>query len=45
MLIIAGVALVYPGGIADAVGLSLIVAVLAMQRFIPAPTVALAKDA
>src|SRR6187401_894045 len=45
MLIIAGVALVYPGGIADAVGLSLIVAVLAMQRFIPAPAVALAKDA
>ena len=45
MLIVAGVALVYPGGIADAVGLSLIVAVLAMQRFIPAPAVALAKDA
>jgi len=44
MLIVAGVALVYPGGIADAVGLSLIVAVLAMQRFIPAPAVALAKD-
>ena len=34
MLIVAGVALVYPGGVADAVGLSLIVAVLAMQRFI-----------
>ena len=45
MLIVAGFALVYPGGIADAVGLSLIVAVLAMQRFIPAPAVALAKDA
>jgi len=45
MLIVAGVALVYPGGIADAVGLSLIVAVLAMQRFIRAPAVALAKDA
>jgi TRAP transporter 4TM/12TM fusion protein len=45
MLIVAGVALVYPGGIADAVGLSLIVAVLAMQRFIAAPAVALAKDA
>ena len=37
MLIVAGVALVYPGGIADAVGLSLIVAVLAMQRFMAAP--------
>jgi TRAP-type uncharacterized transport system fused permease subunit len=45
MLIVAGVALVYPGGIADAVGLSLIVAVAAMQRFLPAPAVALAKDA
>ena len=45
MLIVAGVALVYPGGIADAVGLSLIVAVLAMQRFMAAPSVALAKDA
>jgi TRAP transporter 4TM/12TM fusion protein len=44
MLIVAGVALVYPGGIADAVGLSLIVAVAAMQRFLPAPAVALAKD-
>ena len=44
MLIVAGVALVYPGGIADAVGLSLIVAVLAMQRFLAAPPVALAKD-
>ena len=45
MLIVAGVALVYPGGIADAVGLSLIVAVLAMQRFLAAPAVALAQDA
>jgi TRAP-type uncharacterized transport system fused permease subunit len=45
MLIVAGVALVYPGGYADAVGLSLIVAVLAMQRFIAAPATALAKDA
>ncbi|MEO5843271.1 MAG: TRAP transporter fused permease subunit, partial [Caldimonas sp.] len=45
MLIAAGVALVYPGGFADAVGLSLIVAVLAMQRFLAAPKVALAKDA
>jgi len=45
MLIVAGVALVYPGGIADAIGLSLIIAVLAMQRFIRAPAVALAKDA
>jgi UPF0716 family protein affecting phage T7 exclusion len=45
MLVVAGVALVYPGGIADAIGLTLIVAVLAMQRFIPAPTVAVAKDA
>jgi hypothetical protein len=31
------VALVYPGGIADAIGLTLIVAVLALQRFLPAP--------
>jgi TRAP transporter 4TM/12TM fusion protein len=45
MLTVAGVALVYPGNVADAVGLSLIIAVLAMQRFIPAPAVALAKDA
>jgi UPF0716 family protein affecting phage T7 exclusion len=45
MLTVAGVALVYPGNIADAVGLSLIIAVLAMQRFIPAPAIALAKDA
>jgi len=37
MLIVAGVALVYPGGIADAIGLTLIVAVLALQRFLPAP--------
>jgi TRAP-type uncharacterized transport system fused permease subunit len=44
MLTVAGVALVYPGNVADAVGLSLIIAVLAMQRFIPAPAVALAKD-
>ncbi len=44
MLIVAGVALVYPGGIADAIGLALIVAVLAMQRFLAAPPVALAKD-
>ena len=44
MLIVAGVALVYPGGIADAIGLVLIVAVLAMQRLLPAPPVALAKD-
>ncbi|MDQ6640215.1 MAG: TRAP transporter fused permease subunit [Pseudomonadota bacterium] len=45
MLIIAGVALVYPGSIADAVGLSLIVAVLAMQRFLATPSVPRAKDA
>jgi TRAP transporter 4TM/12TM fusion protein len=37
MLIVAGVALVYPGGVADAIGLTLIVAVLAMQRLIAAP--------
>jgi len=43
MLVVAGVALVYPGGIADAIGLALIVAVLAMQRFL-APRPALAKD-
>jgi UPF0716 family protein affecting phage T7 exclusion len=35
MLIVAGVALTYPGGIADLVGLSLVVAVLALQRFVP----------
>jgi len=46
MLIVAGVALVYPGSVSDAIGLSLIVAVLAMQRFIAAPAAAaLAKDA
>jgi len=45
MLIVAGVALVYPGNLADAVGLTLIVAVLAMQRFIAAPATAVAKDA
>ena len=44
MLIVAGVALAYPGGIADLVGLSLIVAVLAMQRFLAAPPVLLSKD-
>ncbi len=44
MLIVAGVALVYPGGIADLIGLTLIIAVLAMQRFMAAP-VPLARDA
>ncbi len=33
----AGVALVYPGGIADAIGVTLVVLVLAMQRFLAAP--------
>jgi TRAP-type uncharacterized transport system fused permease subunit len=37
MLIVAGVALAYPGGAADLVGLSLVVVVLALQRFVPAP--------
>jgi TRAP transporter 4TM/12TM fusion protein len=32
MLIVAGVALAYPGGLGDAIGLGLVVAVLAMQR-------------
>ena len=47
LLIVAGFALVYPGSVSDAVGLSLIVAVLAMQHFIAAPAAAaaLAKDA
>ena len=35
MLIVAGFALVYPSGIADAIGLALVVAVLAMQRLLP----------
>ena len=35
MLIVAGVALAYPGGLADLVGLSLVAAVLAMQWFVP----------
>jgi TRAP-type uncharacterized transport system fused permease subunit len=43
MLVVAGVALVYPGGFADVIGISLIVAVLAMQRFLAAPA-ALAED-
>jgi TRAP-type uncharacterized transport system fused permease subunit len=43
MLILAGVALVYPGNLADAVGLALIVAVLAKQRFLAAPVFAPAK--
>jgi TRAP transporter 4TM/12TM fusion protein len=38
MLIVAGVALAYPGGIADVVGLSLVVAVLAMQWLMPRAT-------
>ena len=45
MLVIAGVALVYPGATADVVGFSLIVAVLAMQWFIRIPTPAAAEDA
>ena len=45
MLIVAGLALVYPGKTADAVGFALIVAVLAMQRFIGRPAAAVAKDA
>jgi TRAP transporter 4TM/12TM fusion protein len=45
MLIVAGVALVYPGGIADAIGLALIVAVLAKQRFLAAPAPARAEGA
>jgi TRAP-type uncharacterized transport system fused permease subunit len=45
MLVVAGVALVYPGATADVVGLSLIVAVLAMQRFIAAPAATAPKDA
>jgi TRAP-type uncharacterized transport system fused permease subunit len=44
-LIVAGVALVYPDGIADAIGLALIVAVLAMQRFLAAPAPARAEGA
>lgn len=45
MLIVAGVALVYPGGVADAVGLSLIIAVLAMQRFLAGAPVVVSKNA
>jgi len=37
MLIVAGVALVYPGALADLGGTTLIVAVLAMQRLLSAP--------
>jgi len=44
MLIVAGVALAYPGGFADAIGLALIVVVLAMQRFLGTRPAALAKD-
>jgi TRAP transporter 4TM/12TM fusion protein len=45
MLTVAGVALVYPGNIADALGLTLIVAVLAKQRFLAAPAAPRAKSA
>jgi TRAP transporter 4TM/12TM fusion protein len=37
MLIVAGVALAYPGAWADLIGLGLVLVVLAMQRFVPAP--------
>jgi UPF0716 family protein affecting phage T7 exclusion len=37
MLIVAGVALAYPGGVADLLGLGLVIVVLAMQRFMAAP--------
>jgi TRAP transporter 4TM/12TM fusion protein len=40
MLVVAGIALVYPGATADVVGISLIVAVLALQRFIANPAAA-----
>ena len=35
MLIVAGVALAYPGGFADLVGLGLVLVVLALQRLRP----------
>jgi TRAP transporter 4TM/12TM fusion protein len=40
MLVVAGVALVYPGAAADIVGVSLIVVVLAMQYFMAGPAAA-----
>ena len=45
MLMVAGVALVYPGAVADLVGLALIVVVLLMQRFRADPWAATVKDA
>ena len=45
MLTVAGVALVYPGAVADLVGFALIVVVLLMQRFLADPWAAAVKDA
>jgi TRAP-type uncharacterized transport system fused permease subunit len=45
MLTVAGVALVYPGAVADLVGFALIVIVLLMQRLRADPWAATVKDA